>query len=167
MSSCQNDKEIKQFTLINNASAFLFDNGKDFEEETLETHMHANFKIPALLIKSLYNNLSKKINGNVINNGAIKNLPNDCCVEIPCDIDQNGIYPQEIGNLPLQLAALISTNVNVQQLTVEASLNHRREHVYHAAMVDPHTASELSLNQIYQMVDELIEDHGEMIPKLI
>ena len=65
------------------------------------------------------------------------------------------------------IAALISTNVNVQQLTVEAALNHRREHVYHAAMVDPHTASELSLDQIYQMVDELIEAHGEMIPKLI
>ena len=65
--SCLNDKEIKQFTLINNASAFLYDEGKDFEEETLETHMHANFKIPALLTKSLYNNLSKKINGNVIN----------------------------------------------------------------------------------------------------
>ena len=65
--SCINDKEIKQFTLINNASAFLYDNGKDFEEETLETHMHANFKIPALLTKSLYNNLSKKISGNVIN----------------------------------------------------------------------------------------------------
>tara|TARA_Y100000588_G_scaffold371816_1_gene443617 strand:+ start:214 stop:1017 length:804 start_codon:yes stop_codon:yes gene_type:complete len=65
--SCLNDKEIKQFTLINNASAFLYDKGKDFEEETLETHMHANFKIPALLTQSLYNNLSKKINGNVIN----------------------------------------------------------------------------------------------------
>ena len=119
------------------------------------------------IIKSIVAKKNIKINGNVINNGAIKNLPDDCCVEIPCDIDQSGIYSQEIGNLPLQLAALISTNVNVQQLTVEAALNHRKEHVYHAAMVDPHTASELSLNQIYQMVDELIEAHGEMIPKLI
>jgi len=65
--SCKNDKEIKQFTLINNASAFFYDNGKNFEEEALETHMHANFKIPTLLIKSLYNNISKKIEGNVIN----------------------------------------------------------------------------------------------------
>ena len=119
------------------------------------------------IIKSLATSNKIQVNGNVINNGAIKNLPNDCCVEIPCDIDKKGIHPQEIGNLPIQLAALISTNVNVQQLTVEAALNHRREHVYHAAMVDPHTASELSLDQIYQMVDELIEAHGEMIPKLI
>ena len=77
-----------------------------------------------------------------------------------------GIVSQNIGNLPVQLAALISTNVNVQQLTVEAALNHRKEHVYHAAMLDPHTASELSINQIYNMVDELIEVHGDMIPRL-
>ena len=119
------------------------------------------------IIKSIVANKKIQINGNVINNGAIKNLPDDCCVEIPCDIDKSGISSQKIGNLPLQLATLISTNVNVQQLTVEAALNHRKEHVYHAAMVDPHTASELSINQIYQMVDELIEAHGAMIPKLI
>ena len=118
------------------------------------------------IIKSVVANKKIQINGNVINNGAINNLPNDCCVEIPCDIDKSGIVSQNIGNLPVQLAALISTNVNVQQLTVEAALNHRKEHVYHAAMLDPHTASELSINQIYNMVDELIEVHGDMIPRL-
>ena len=102
----------------------------------------------------------------MINNNYISNLPNNSCVEIPCEINNNGIYPKKIGNLPTQLSALISTNISVQQLTVEAVLKQKKEHVYHAAMLDPHTAAELSITQIHQMVDELIEAHGEMIPKL-
>jgi alpha-galactosidase len=102
-------------------------------------------------------------NGNVMNDGLVDNLPT-CCVEVPCIADERGITPQRIGLLPPQLAALIQTNVNVQGLTVEATLTGKREHVYHAAMLDPHTAAELSLAQIHELVDLLLEAHGELVP---
>jgi len=104
------------------------------------------------------------INGNVANQGVISNLPSNISVEVPCHIDQNGIQPVHVGALPPQLAALIMTNVNVQQLTVEAALTWKREHIYHAAMMDPHTAAELSVDQIWKLVDELIDAHGSLLP---
>jgi alpha-galactosidase len=104
-------------------------------------------------------------NGNVMNDGLIDNLP-DCCVEVPCLADARGITPEAVGALPPQLAALIQTNVNVQALTVEAALTESREHVYHAAMLDPHTAAELSLANIRELVDLLLEAHGELVPAL-
>jgi alpha-galactosidase len=79
-------------------------------------------------------------------------------------VDKNGLQPTRIGALPPQLAALMQTNINVQSLGVEAALTGRREHIYHAAMLDPHTAAELSLDEIWSLVDELIEAHGEMMP---
>jgi alpha-galactosidase len=100
-------------------------------------------------------------NGNVMNDGLIDNLPH-CCVEVPCVADARGITPQPVGELPPQLAALIQTNVNVQGLTVEAALTGRREHVYHAAMLDPHTAAELPLAEIRELVDAMLEAHGAM-----
>jgi alpha-galactosidase len=107
-------------------------------------------------------------NGNVPNtwNGAqlIANLPADCCVEVPCVANGQGIEPQPVGALPRQLAALMQTNVNVQGLTVEAALTGRREAIHQAAMLDPHTAAELSLDEIAALVDDLLEAHGEMIP---
>jgi len=107
-------------------------------------------------------------NGNVPNtwNGAqlIENLPADCCVEVPCVANGQGIEPQPVGTLPRQLAALMQTNVNVQGLTVEAALTGRREAIHQAAMLDPHTAAELSLDEIAALVDDLLEAHGEMIP---
>jgi alpha-galactosidase len=102
--------------------------------------------------------------GNVPNNGLISNLPADCCVEVPCLVDKNGIQPTKIGALPPQLAALMQTNINVQGLTVEAALTGKREHIYHAAMMDPHTAAELDLSQIWSLVDDLIEAHGDWLP---
>lgn len=84
--------------------------------------------------------------------------------EVPCLVDKNGVQPTRIGALPPQLAALIQTNVNVQTLTVEAALTHRREHIYHAAMLDPHTAAELDLGHIWNLVDDLIEAHGDWLP---
>jgi alpha-galactosidase len=87
-------------------------------------------------------------------------------VEVPCLVDGNGIQPTRIGDLPPHLAALIMTNVNVQSLAVEAALTGKREHVYHAAMLDPHTAAELTLDQIWALVDDLIAAHGEMMPAL-
>jgi alpha-galactosidase len=107
-----------------------------------------------------------QFNGNVPNRGLIDNLPADCCVEVPCIAGAGGIEPQAVGALPRHLAALIQTNVNVQGLTVEAALTGRREPVYHAAMLDPHTAAELSLDEIAALVDDLLEAHGDWIPQL-
>jgi len=87
-------------------------------------------------------------------------------VEVPCLVDGTGLQPTRVGALPPQLAALIRTNVNVQELTVEAALTGRRDHVYHAAMCDPHTAAELDLDQISGLVDALLEAHRDWIPAL-
>jgi alpha-galactosidase len=109
-------------------------------------------------------------NGNVPNswNGRqlIDNLPLDCCVEVPCIAGADGIEPQAVGAIPRHLAALMQTNVNVQGLTVEAALTGRREAVYHAAMLDPHTAAELSLDEIRRLVDDLLAAHEGWIPEL-
>lgn len=104
------------------------------------------------------------IAGNVMNNGLITNLPADACVEVPCVVDKNGVQPTFVGELPTQLAALNRSNINVHQLTVEAALNHSKEKIYQAAKLDPHTASELSLEDIHHLVDDLIDAHGDMLP---
>jgi alpha-galactosidase len=107
-----------------------------------------------------------KIHGNLANRGLIDNLPENACVEVPCLVDEHGVVPQKVGALPPHLAALMQTNINVQQLTVEALVTGQREHVYHAAMLDPHTAAELNLDQIWALVDEMLDAHGEAIPEL-
>ncbi len=104
------------------------------------------------------------IYGNVPNDGLIDNLPRDACVEVPCLVDANGLNPVRVGRLPPQLAALMQTNVNVQSLVVEAALTGRREHVYHAALLDPHTAAELDPDGITRLVDELLEAHRAWLP---
>ena len=116
------------------------------------------------IIHSVVTGEPRVVYGNVGNRGLIENLPDGCCVEVPCLVDANGVQPTRIGSLPPQLAALMMTNVNVQALTVEAALTGKREHVYHAAMLDPHTAAELDLQQIHSLVDDLIEAHGELLP---
>ncbi|CEQ30659.1 family 4 glycosyl hydrolase [[Clostridium] sordellii] len=103
--------------------------------------------------------------GNVLNTGLITNLPNDCCVEVTCLADKNGITPCYVGELPIQLAALNRTNVNVQLLTVEAALTRNKDYIYYAAMLDPHTSSELSIDDIKNLVDDLIKEHGDWLPK--
>ncbi|MEI7633303.1 MAG: alpha-glucosidase/alpha-galactosidase [bacterium] len=117
----------------------------------------------SLIIHSRETNIPRVIYGNVINKGLITNLPEDCCVEVPCLVDANGVQPARIGDIPLQLAALIRTNVSVQELTVEAALTGNREHIYHAAMLDPHTAAELPLDEIWQLVDEMLYAHRDWI----
>ena len=108
-----------------------------------------------------------RFNGNVPNTGPlIANLPADCCVEVPCIAGAGGVSPEPVGELPPQLAALVQTNVNVQSLTVEAALTGRRDHVDHAAMLDPHTAAELSLPEIHELVDALLEAHGDLVSPL-
>jgi alpha-galactosidase len=104
------------------------------------------------------------IYGNFPNRGLIDNLPEAACVEVACLVDKNGFQPTAFGKLPVHLAAMMQTNINVQELTVEAALTGKREHIYHAAMLDPHTAAELSLDQIWHLVDDLIEAHGEYLP---
>jgi alpha-galactosidase len=118
----------------------------------------------ALIIHSLETGMPRVIYGNVANHDLIDNLPEGCCVEVPCLVDKNGIQPTRIGALPPQLAALMQTNINVQSLTVEAALTGKREHIYHAAMLDPHTAAELDLAQIWSLVDDLIAAHGDWLP---
>lgn len=104
------------------------------------------------------------IAGNVLNKGLITNLPEDVCVEVPCLVDKNGIQPTYVGALPTQLAALNRTNINVQELTVEAALTLEKDKIYQAAYLDPHLSSELSLADITQLVDDLIEAHGDYLP---
>ncbi|MBC8509358.1 MAG: alpha-glucosidase/alpha-galactosidase [Chloroflexi bacterium] len=117
------------------------------------------------IIHSIETGTPRTIYGNVPNQDLIDNLPQGCCVEVPCLVDQNGIQPTMIGSLPPHLAALMQTNINMQSLTVEAALTGKREHIYHAAMLDPHTAAELDLDQIWAMVDELIGAHGDWLPE--
>jgi alpha-galactosidase len=117
------------------------------------------------IIHSLETGVPCTIYGNVMNYGIIDNLPAECCVEVPCLVDKNGLQPTRIDSVPPHLAALMQTNINVQALTVEAALTGKREHIYHAAMLDPHTAAELDLEQIWSLVDELIEAHGEWLPQ--
>ena len=119
-----------------------------------------------LIVASMVSGEPRTVYGNVPNRGLISNLPEGCCVEVPCLVDANGVQPTTVGALPPQLAALMQTNVNVQALTVEAALTGKREHVYHAAMLDPHTAAELELEQIHNLVDELIAAHGGWLPAL-
>ena len=116
------------------------------------------------IINSVWTGNPTVIYGNVRNNGLIANLPPECCVEVPCLVDGNGLQPVKVEPLPPQLAALMRTNINVQELTVAALMEENRDHVYHAAMLDPHAAAELDLRQIRQLVDELIATHGDWMP---
>jgi alpha-galactosidase len=120
----------------------------------------------AQIIRARETNIPAVIYGNVRNNGLITNLPDGCTVEVPCVVDANGVQPTVIGDLPVHLAALMRTNINVQEVTIAAALEGKREHVYHAAMLDPHLAAELTLDQIWSLVDDLFAAHGAMIPAM-
>ncbi|MDP6028062.1 MAG: alpha-glucosidase/alpha-galactosidase [Arenicellales bacterium] len=119
------------------------------------------------IINSVWTGRPSVIYGNVPNKGSMPALPEGCAVEVPCVVDGNGIQPTIIDDLPPQLMALMRTNINVQQLTVRALLEERRDHIYHAAMMDPHTAAELDIEQIWAMVDELIKVHGAWLPRWV
>ena len=118
------------------------------------------------IMESIVENKPYKIGGNVINkNHLISNLPEDACVEVPCLVDGHGIHPTRVGALPVQCAAMNILNINPQLLTIEAAKTHKKEYIYQAAMLDPHTSSELDIDTIKKMVDELIEAHGNYLPK--
>ena len=108
---------------------------------------------------SIYTNTPYKIGGNVLNRGLITNLPYDACVEVPCLVDGKGIHPTFVGELPLQLAAMNSSNIYPQMLTIEAAHTMKKETIYQAAMMDPHTGAQLSTDEIVALCDELFEAH--------
>ncbi len=136
------------------------DIGTIAEEKIQRSNEYASY-----IMDSISNNKTTTVYGNVINNGLIDNLPDNCCVEVPCIIKNNKFNPQKIGKLPEQLAALMRTNINVHLLTAEAALTEKKEHIYHAAMLDPLTSANLSIDEIYSMTDELIEAHNKLLPK--
>jgi alpha-galactosidase len=119
----------------------------------------------AAILHAMVTGQHNLIYGNVRNNGLIENLPPECAVEVPCHVDRNGIQPIRVGRVPGQLAGIMRLSVNVQEMTITAALTGKREHIYHAALLDPHTAAELSLDEITQLVDALIEAHGNLLPR--
>jgi alpha-galactosidase len=124
------------------------------------THEYASY-----ILEAMETNIPYKIGGNVINTGLITNLPKEACVEVPCLVDKSGIIPCYVGDLPVQLAALNRTNINVHLLTIEAAITRKKEYIYQAAMLDPHTASELSIDDIRSLCDDLIDAHGDWLPE--
>ena len=127
-------------------------NGGDIEHT--RSHEYASRIMEAMVTNTPY-----KIGGNVLNTGLIDNLPADACVEVPCLVDGAGIHPTHVGRLPVQCAAMNMLDINCQLLTIEAAVTGRKEHVYQAAMLDPHTGAELSPDDIISMCDDLIEAH--------
>ncbi|MBI2239092.1 MAG: alpha-glucosidase/alpha-galactosidase [Actinobacteria bacterium] len=134
------------------------ESGKGFEIEPTS-------ELASEIIHAIETGKPRVLYGNVRNGGLIEDLPPECCVEVPCVVDRAGVHPTRIGKLPPQLAALNRTFVNVAELTVRAALEGNRKHVYHAAMLDPNTAATLTLDQIHEMCDELIEAHGDLMPE--
>jgi len=119
------------------------------------------------IINSVWTGEPSTIYGNVSNKGFIPDLPDGCAVEVPCLIDAKGIHPNQVTDIPPQLTAIMRSNINVQELTVEALISQDRQYVYHAAMMDPHTGAELDLEQIWLMVDDLLEAHQDWLPEFL
>jgi alpha-galactosidase len=128
--------------------------------EVKQSHEYASS-----IMNSVWTGEPSVIYGNVRNNGVITSLPDNAAVEVPCLVDASGIQPTYVGALPVQLTALIRTNINVQELTVAALMEENREHIYHAAMMDPHTGAELDLEQIWNLTDDLLAAHGDWLPE--
>ena len=119
------------------------------------------------IINSVWTGDPSTIYGNVSNEGFIPDLPDGCAVEVPCLVDAKGIHPNQVTDIPPQLTAIMRSNINVQELTVEALILQDRQYVYHAAMMDPHTGAELDLEQIWLMVDDLLEAHKDWLPEFL
>ena len=137
--------------------AELLENGVKDHERSREYASH--------IMESVVTGNPYQIGGNVLNTDhLISNLPEEACVEVPCLVNGYGVQPCHVGPLPVQCAAMNMTNINVQLLTIEAAHTRRLEHIYQAAMLEPHTASELDIDSIKKMVDELIAAHGDYLP---
>lgn len=140
------------------------------ERDELKTGKHLDHQrtkeYASYIMESIVNNTPYEIGGNVLNKGGlIENLPQDACVEVPCLVNGKGVHPCRVGRLPVQCAAMNMTNINVQLLTIEAAVTRKKEHIYQAAMLDPHTGSELDMDTIVRMVDDLIDAHGNWLPQ--
>ncbi|MBR5280740.1 MAG: alpha-glucosidase/alpha-galactosidase, partial [Clostridia bacterium] len=141
---------------------------KEYEEmmKTGVKEHNRSLEYASRIMEAIVTGVPYQIGGNVLNtNHLITNLPAEACVEIPCMINGTGVHPCFVGALPVQCAAMNMTNINVQLLTIEAARTLKKEHIYQAAMLDPHTGSELDIDTIKKMVDELIEAHGDYLPK--
>ena len=140
------------------------------ERDELKTGKHLDHQrtkeYASYIMESIVTNTPYEIGGNVLNKGGlIENLPQDACVEVPCLVNGMGVHPCHVGRLPVQCAAMNMTNINVQLLTIEAAVTRKKEHIYQAAMLDPHTGSELDMDTIVRMVDDLIDAHGSWLPQ--
>ncbi len=134
-------------------------------ENGVKEHKRSN-EYASRIMESIITNTPYQIGGNVLNsNHLITNLPAEACVEVPCLVNGMGVNPCYVGALPVQCAAMNMTNINVQLLTIEAARTLKKDHIYQAAMLDPHTGSELDIDTIKKMVDDLIEAHGDFLPK--
>lgn len=133
--------------------------------ENTELEHERSKEYSSLIIEAMETNVPYKFNGNVLNTGLITNLPTNAIVEVPCVVDRSGILPCHVGTLPEHLAALNRTNINVQLLAIQAAFSHKKEDVYYAAMLDPHTSAELSIDDIVSLCDDLFEAHGSWLPK--
>ena len=150
----RSEENLREYERIRAALAA----GEGFEVER-------SLEYASLIIHSIETGAERVIYGNVRNSGLIDNLPDGCCVEVPCLVDRAGVQPTHVGALPAQLAALNRTFANVCELTVRAALDGKPEHVYHAAMLDPNTAASLTLDEIEALVDDLLEAHGDALPE--
>jgi hypothetical protein len=131
----------------------------------VKEHVHS-VEYAADIMEAFITNKPFEIGGNVLNTGRLMtNLPEEACVEVPCMVNANGVQPCRVGALPVQCAAMNMTNIYVQLLTIEAAYTRKKEHIYQAAMLDPHTASELTIDEIRSLVDDLIEAHGNWLPE--
>jgi len=148
---------IAQIEAWNRRREELVNNARLTHSRTLEYASH--------IMEAMETDVPFRIGGNVLNRGLIPNLPRSACVEVPCLVDRGGVHGCYVGDLPEQCAALNRTNINVQLLTIQAALTGRKEHIYQAAMLDPHTAAELTLDEIVALCDDLIEAHGDLLPK--
>ena len=143
----------------------MADDFKALIDGTREMSLVRSHEYGSTIIEAMETNRPAKINGNVPNLGLITNLPEGCTVEVPCLVDASGIQPTTIGDLPPQLAALNRTNINVQELVVEACLAGEPDAVYHAVMLDPLTAAVCTLPQIHAMVAEMLAAQKEWLPQ--
>lgn len=148
-----------------NRAAHMADDYQALISGTREMSLTRSHEYGSYIIEAMETNRPAKINGNVPNFGLITNLPEGCTVEVPCLVDASGIQPTTIGDLPPQLAALNRTNINVQELVVEACLSGETDAVYHAVMMDPLTAGVCTLPQIHAMVAEMLAAQKGWLPQ--
>jgi alpha-galactosidase len=134
--------------------------------DTGELPLRRSNEYAAGIIHAIETDTPRCIYGNVRNTGLITNLPDGCCVEVPCLVNRAGLQPCHGGALPPQCAALCQTNINMQGLAVRAILDRKREHIYHAAMLDPNTAAQLTLPQIRATIDRLLDAQRDLMPPL-